>query len=70
MKKLTDALEGLCGRILLVERIQENAEACDVCHIKLLLQLSDSIENSLAIPILWVLNSNVILPEGFFDGRL
>ena len=67
MKQLSDALEGLSGRILLVERIQENAEACDVCHVKLLLQLCDSIENSLAIPILWVLNSNVVLPQRFFD---
>ena len=67
MKQLTDALKGLRGRILLVERIQENAEACDVCHVKLLLQLCDSIENTLAIPILWVLNSNLAFAKRFSD---
>ena len=63
MEQLTDALEGLCSGILLVKRIQEDAEACDVCHVKLLLQLCDSIEDSLAIPILWVLNSDIVLPQ-------
>ena len=70
MQELTDALEGLCGRILLVEAIQEDAEACDVCHVKLLLQLCDSVQNTLTIPQIWVLNDDATFLERFFDYRL